>query len=220
VGDTTVTVTAENGPFTTMNVHVAAADSIAISPSEINLKPGQKVSPAVMSQSGSGAESVAVPAQVESLDTKVLGADPASPGQFVAISQGQTQLHAVYRGKEAFAKVSVAGQRFESVTSSYNREDKSVTVTVMAAQGEGELEYRIYAEGAAPQENWAANQPAGDARKAELRTDPLDTSKDEFHLVIESRDKATRAVQKYPLTLVRSVTYEQQNGPLPTQQPK
>jgi hypothetical protein len=220
VGDTTVTVTAENGPSTTMNVHVAAADAITINPPEISLQPGQKVTPAVMAQSGSGAEAVAVPAQVESLDTKVLNPDPANPGQFIAVAQGQTQLRAIYRGKEAFARVSVTGQRFESVRSSYNPGDKSVTVTVMAAQGEGELEYRVYAEGAAPQENWASNQAAGDARKAELRTDPLDTSKDEFHLVVEARDKATKSVQKYPLTLVRSVTYEQQNAPPPSQPQK
>jgi hypothetical protein len=220
VGDTTVTVTAENGPSTTINVHVAAADAITINPPEISLQVGQKVTPAVMTQSGSGTDAVAVPAQIESLDTKVLNGDPSSPGQFVALTQGQTQLHAVYRGKEAFAKVSVAGQRFESVRSSYNRSDKTMTIEVLSAAGEGELEYRVFEDGAAAREDWVSNQSEGDARKAVLRTEPLDTSKDEFHLVIEARDKATKSLQKYPLTLVRSVTFEQQNTSPPAPQPK
>ena len=173
-----------------------------------------------MAQNAGGGEPVAVQAKIESLDPNVIDADPSSPGQFVAKSQGQTQLHAVYRGKEAFAKVSVAGQRFQSVQSSYNRSDKSVTIEVSAAAGEGDLEYRVYEEGAVPKENWVPNQAEGDTRKASLRTEPLDTSKDEFHIVIEARDKAGKSVQKYPLTLVRSVTYEQQNVAPPAEQPK
>lgn len=220
VGDATVTLTAENGPSATMSVHVTPPDTITVNPPENNMQVGGKVTPAVMAQPAGGGEPVAVQAKIESLDPNVIDADPSSPGQFVAKSQGQTQLHAVYRGKEAFAKVSVAGQRFQSVQSNYNRNDKSVTIDVSAAAGEGELEYRVYEEGAAPKENWVPNQAEGDARKASLRTDPLDTSKDEFRLVIEARDKAGKSVQKYPLTLVRSVTYEQQNAPTPTPEPK
>ena len=41
-------------------------------------------------------------------------------------------------------------------------------------------------------------------------SDPLNYgSGEEYHLVIEARDKGTKSVQKYPLTLVRSVTVEQ-----------
>ena len=158
------------------------------------------------------------------MDKNVLDADPARPGQFVARSQGQTQLHAIYRGKEAFAKVSVSGKRFESVHSTHNRIDREhfdMTIEVLAASGEGELEYRVYAEGDAnPKENWVPNQPQGDSRKATLRSDQLSyNSGDEYHLVIEARDK-NKNVQKYPLTLVRSVTVEQQEQPKDSPKPK
>jgi hypothetical protein len=218
-GDATVSVTAENGPSATMNVHVTPPDSITLSPPDNSLQVGQKLSPAVMARGADGTE-VAVQAPIDSLDKKVIDADPSTPGQFVAKSQGQTQLHAIYRGKEVFAKVSVAGQRFQNVKSSYNRGDKTMTIEVVAAPGEGELEYRVYEEGAAPKETWASNQPDGDARKATLVSDPLSSDKEEFHLVIEARDKATKSVQQYPLTLVRSVTYEQQNSPPPSQPQK
>jgi hypothetical protein len=218
-GDTTVIVTAENGSSAAMSVHVTAPDSISLNPTDNSLQPGQTLTPAVMARSADGAE-VAVQAPIESLDKNVIDADPSAPGQFVAKAQGQTQLHAIYRGKEVFAKVAVAGQRFQSVKSSYNRGDKTMTIEVVAAPGEGELEYRVYEEGATPKENWAANQPAGDARKATLVSEPLSSDKEEFHLVIEARDKATKSVQQYPLTLVRSVTYEQQNAPQVSQPQK
>ena len=56
--------------------------------------------------------------------------------------------------------------------------------------------------------------------KPRFQTEKLDTSKDEFHLVVEARDKATKSVQKYPLTLVRSVTYSQQQTTPPPSQPQ
>ena len=79
---------------------------------------------------------VAVQAQIESMDKNVLDADPAQPGQFVARSQGQTQLHAVYRGKEVFAKVSVSGKRFQSVnrrTTASSNDQFDMTIEVLAA---------------------------------------------------------------------------------------
>jgi hypothetical protein len=219
-GDAIVTVTAENGSSAPMSVHVTAPDTITLNPPYNNLQVGDKVSPSVMAQSAGGGEPLAVQAPIESLDTKVIDGNPAAPGQFVAKSQGQTQLHAIYRGKEVFAKVSVAGQRFQSVKSSYNRGDKTMTIEVVAAPGESELEYRVYEEGATPKENWASNQPDGNARKATLVTDPLTNDKEDVHLVIEARDKAAKNVQQYPLTLVKSVTYTQQNAPPPGQPPK
>ena len=138
------------GQSTTVNVHVSAADSIYFNPAEYNLQAGQPATPAVMAKGADGTE-VAVQAQIESMDKNVLDADPAQPGQFVAQSQGQTQLHAVYRGKEVFAKVSVSGMRFQNVKASHHRIDKEhfdETIEVLAAGSEGELEYRVYAEGA------------------------------------------------------------------------
>ena len=216
-GDATVTVTADNGSSAPLMVHVTNPETITLNPPEVTLEVGKTTPASVMAQSGSG-EPVAVQCPIESLDKNVIDADPSVPGQFIAKSQGQTQLHAVYRGKELFAKVSVAGQRFQTVKSSYNRTDKRTTIEVLAASGEGELEYRVYEEGVAPKEDWAKSALEGDARKATLVTDPL-ADKDEIHLVIEARDKSNN-VQKYPLTLVKAVTYEQQNNSSPTPTPK
>ena len=119
VGDTTVTVTA-GGQSAAVNVHVSAADTIYINPPEHNLQVGQDAAAAVMAKAADGTE-VAVQTPIESMDKTVLDVDPAQPGQYVARSQGQTQLHAVYRGKEVFAKVSVSGKRFESVKATHNR---------------------------------------------------------------------------------------------------
>ncbi len=151
-------------------------------------------------------------ATMESLDKNVLDADPAQPGQFVARSQGQTQLHAVYRGKEVFAKVSVSGKRFEAVNPSLNElsnDQFDVTIEVLAAAREGELEYRVYAEGDAnPKENWVPNQAEGDTRKVTLRSDPYNYGPrgQIYHLVLEARDKATKRTEKYPLSLQLGVT--------------
>jgi hypothetical protein len=224
VGDVPVTVSTAGGQLATVNVHVSAADSLSINPPEISLQAGQSTAPAVMAKSADGTE-VAVPAAIESLDKNVLDADPAQGGQFVARSQGQTQLHAVYRGQEVFAKVSVSGRRFQSVKAAHNRIDKEhfdMTIEVLAAGGEGELEYRVYAEGdASAKENWVPNQPEGDTRKVTLRSDPLSYNQgDEYHLIIEARDKNTKRVEKYPLTLIRSVTVEQQKDSPQPNEPK
>ncbi len=213
VGDVPVTVSTAGGQSATVNIHVSAADSVYFNPPDLNLQVGESHPAAVMAKSADGTE-VAVQTPIESLDRNVLDADPAHPGQFIARSQGQTQLHAVYRGKEVFAKVSVSGLRFQSVRSTHNRIDADhfdMTIEVLAAPSEGELEYRVYTEGEAnPKDNWVKNQPDGNFRKANLRSDPLSyASGDQYHLVIEARDTSTKSVQKYPLTLVRSVTVEQ-----------
>ncbi len=222
VGDVAVTVSTAGGQTATVNVHVTTADSIYFNPPGLEMQVGESRPAAVMAKhEGADATEVAVQVLPESLDKTVLDADPAHPGQFIARSQGQTQLHALYRGKEVFAKVSVSGKRFESVRATYNDNEKDVTIEVLAAGGEGELEYRVYAEGNAPKENWVPNQPEGDARKATLRSDPLNINdKDEYHLVIEARDKKNASVQKYPLTLVRKVTVvQQQEQPKDSPQP-
>jgi hypothetical protein len=54
-----------------------------------------------------------------------------------------------------------------------------------------------------------------------LRSDPLSYNQgDEYRLVIEARDKATKSVQKYPLTLIRSVTVEQVKDSPQPKEPK
>ena len=122
VGDVPVTVSAPAGSRPPSMFMFPAADSVYFNPPELNLQVGESHPAAVMAKSADGTE-VAVQAPIESLDKNVLDADPGQPGQFIARSQGQTQLHAVYRGKEVFAKVSVSGMRFQSVKSTHNRID-------------------------------------------------------------------------------------------------
>jgi hypothetical protein len=218
VGDVPVTVSAAGGQTAALNVHVAAADSIYFNPPSYDLQAGDPAAPAVMAKAADGTE-VAVQAPIESLDKNVMDANPAQPGQFIARSQGQTQFHAVYRGKEVFAQISVSGKRFETVRPTHNPKDKDtfeMTIEVLAAAAEGELQYRVYAVGPgapAPKENWVPNQPDGDKRKVTLRSDPMSyNSGEEYHLMIEARDK-NNVVQKYPLTLVRSITVQQKAVP-------
>ena len=160
---------------------------------------------------GQGADGteVAVQTQIESMDKNVLDADPAQPGQFVARSQGQTQLHAVYRGKEVVCQGVGFGQAFrERQSRRYNASTNDhfdMTIEVLAASSEGELEYRVYAEGEpAPRRTGCRTSREGDTRKATLRSDPdeLWPGRQSYHLVIEARDKTPSNVQKYPLTLV------------------
>ena len=174
-----------------------------------------------MAKSADGTE-VAVQATPESLDKNVLDADPVKVGQFVARSQGQTQLHAVYRGKEVFAKVSVSGKRFENVNPALNElsnDQFDVTIEVLAAAAEGELEYRVYsAEDASPKENWVPNQADGDNRKVTLRSDALNYGPrgQIYHLVLEARDKTTKRTEKYPLSLQLGVTLKKvENSQVP-----
>jgi len=211
VGDVPLTVSTAGGQSATVNVHVSAADSVYFTPPELDLQAGQSSAVAVMAKSADGVV-VAVQTAIDSLDKNVLDADPAQPGQFIARSQGQTQLHAVYRGMDMFAKVSVSGKRFEVVNPALNElsnDQFDVTIEVLAAPAEGELEYRVYsAEDAGPKENWVPNQADGENRKVILRSEAMNYGPrgQVYHLVLEARDKATKRVEKYPLTLQLGVT--------------
>lgn len=202
VGDVPVVVSAA-GQSVTVNVHVSNPDSISINPAELNLQAGQTARPAVMARNADGTE-VAVQTQIESMDRNVLDADPAQPGQFIAKSLGQTQLRAVYKGREAFAKVSVSGKRFETVNPMLNEgnDQFNLTLEVLAAAGEGELDYRVYAEGSTPEEKWTASMPDGDHRKVTLLSEPIKYGPhgQTYHIVVEARDKAGKSVEKYPLS--------------------
>ena len=220
VGETTVTASA-GGQSVTINVHVLPADSISINPPEITLQAGQSTQAAVMAKSADG-QDVAVQTPLESLDKNIMDVDPSDPTRFVAKSQGQTQLRAKYRGKEAVAKVSVSGKRFETVDPTLNEQSTNndqfdVTIEVLAAAAEGELEYRVYAvEDTSPKEDWVANnQIVGDNRKVTLTSGKLNYGPrgQIYHLVLEARDKATKRVEKYPLSLQLGATIKKVENP-------
>ena len=221
VGDVPVTASA-GGQSVTVNVHVTAAAALVMSPSEMNLEVGQTAAPAVMATDASG-QQVAVQAQIESSDKNVVDHDPSDPNKFVAKSQGQTQLRATYRGNEVVANVSVAGKRFQTVNPSLNEippDQFSVTIEVLAAAAEGELEYRMYpADNTNPPESWVANnQVEGENRKVTLNSGAMSKGSwgQIYQFVLEARDKATKRADKYPLTLQLGAKINKvENAPTP-----
>jgi len=201
---------------------VGQAAALTIQPPELSLQVGDSRPIAVMAKSTDGTD-VAVPALVDSVDPSVGAMDPNSPGTFVAKAMGQTKIVAKYGGAEAFATVSVTGQRFETVNPTLDPggTDFAVNVEVLAAPTAGALEYRVYKAGDNPEENWVPNQLEGNHQKVVLRSQrmPYAADTEMYHLVLEARDKGGQSVQKYPLTfqLIRTIQIQQLKEPL---QPK
>jgi len=129
----------------------------------------------------------------------------------VAKSQGQTQLHASYRGKEVLAKVSVSGKRFETVNPSLNElsnDQFDVTIEVLAAGAEGELEYRYMMPRQPTRKRIGfpisrGQQSQGDAPQ---RRDDFGPRGMMYHLVFGGPRQGTKRVEKYPLSLQLGVT--------------
>jgi hypothetical protein len=225
-GTVQVTVTAVDpkyqGLSASVSVQVGQAAALTIQPPELSLQVGDSRPIAVMAKSTDGTD-VAVPALVDSVDPSVGAMDPNSPGTFVAKAMGQTKIVAKYGGAEAFATVSVTGQRFETVNPTLDPggTDFAVNVEVLAAPTAGALEYRVYKAGDNPEENWVPNQLEGNHQKVVLRSQrmPYAADTEMYHLVLEARDKGGQSVQKYPLTfqLIRTIQIQQLKEPL---QPK
>ncbi|MGA2034484.1 MAG: cadherin repeat domain-containing protein, partial [Thermoguttaceae bacterium] len=212
-GTAQVTVTATDPQYAGLSapvtVQVISPDKLAIEPADFSLQVGQQTPLITVKATAADGTMTQVPAMVESMDPNVIEPVSSSPGTFAAKGVGQTKLKAAYRGVECFATVSVTGQRFLDVrttTLSEGPQDFDVTIEVLAAGSEGELEYRVYAKGQPPAENWVANEPQGDAqggqRKAVLHSPRLaEGPKDQLYdLVIEARDKAGKTQQAYPFT--------------------
>ena len=202
-GTTPLTVATVDPKFpgltATVTVQVNPPDKLSIDPADIRLQVGEETPPVTVSVRGADGQSHAVEAVLESEDPTVLAPSAARPGRFIAKGPGQTHLQASYRGAEALAPVTVAGKRFAVVRPSpvEGKEGFDVQIEVEAAAAEGPLEYRVYAAGETPPEKWVSNQPHGDMRRADLRSSqmaygPPGTM---YHLMIDSRDAATKTVQ-------------------------
>ena len=195
------------GVTTTATVQVVSAAEIWIVPGNVSLRIGQPTPPlAVMTKSQDGAP-YQVPATLESMDENVLA--PAPPSGFVARALGGTEIRATYRGKQAFASVTVSGQRFVQVTETINRgtTDFGVTLDVLAAASEKPLEYRVYVAGQAPGVGgWTAATVLPDGtQKATIHSPrvPYGVPNSLHNLMIEARatDGSDPVPQRYPLTL-------------------
>jgi hypothetical protein len=164
-----------------------------------------------------------VPARLESTDANVLAPDPAVPGRFIARSLGETPIRAEYRGREAFATVSVTGKRFLRVSGAKNddtetAQDFDVTVTVLADESEGPLEYRVYAAGETPAENWTRAESAGGTLQATLRSGRIRRGLhgQQYHLILEARNPGEDSVQQYQYKFqLVSRVQEAENRPPP-----
>jgi hypothetical protein len=108
-------------------------------------------------------------------------------------------------------KVVVSGDRFTNVETKPNwgEDDFSVTIDVLSANSEGQLEYRVYGDGNPPPEKWVASQEAGANRRVVLESPrmPYRGQGAQYNLIIEARDGAGGIVQRYPFTfrLVRNI---------------
>jgi len=196
--------TAYDGLSTTAIVQVTGADRVWIEPAEASVRVGETTPRFAMMAQGADGRQYEVPATLESMDTNILRPEGLLPGQFVATSLGGTQVRAVYRGREAFATVTVTGQRFVGVNTKLNegQQDFSVTIEVLAANSEGPLEYRTYAAGQTPPDVWVPAQPHGDYRRVELESPRIQYGprSARYSLTIEARSTESGTVQRYPFT--------------------
>ncbi|MGD0901049.1 MAG: hypothetical protein ABR915_24730, partial [Thermoguttaceae bacterium] len=211
-GTTQVTVIATDPKYQGLSrqvtVEVGTPDSLSFDPPQLSLGVGE-VSQLIRVLDSSR---IAVPALVETTNPSIVDRVPSSPGCFVGKALGQTDLKATYRGKEVSMTVSVTGKRFQGVKTTVNKgqDDFTAEIEVLAAESEGELEYRVYRAGGTPEENWVPNQPDAGGRKVTLRSPPIPYGKanEVYPLVVEARDKAGKSVEQFPLALESSIVIQ------------
>jgi hypothetical protein len=169
---------------------------------------------AVVAQSDDG-RSYPVPAALDSMDTRVVRSEGTLTGRFTAVSLGSTQIRGLYRGREAFATVTVTGERFVDVQTTLNEgeQDFYVTIEVLAAKSEGPLEYRTYAAGEPPTETWQAAEEAGEYRRVVLQSPRMEYGPRSatYNLVIEARPPGSESTQRYPFTFRLAPRIERMN---------
>jgi len=217
IGQTLVTVSPTDSKYQAMTrqvaVQVGSPAALVFDPPQLTIGVGEVTPLVKVTSTSPDGSRVSVPATIESADPKIVDRVPASPGCFVGKALGQTQLKASYRGRDAICTVSVAGKRFQNVkwTATRGKDDFTVSIEVLAAESEGELEYRVYREGTTAEETWVPNQPAGGARKATLTSPAIPYGKQDevYHLVIEAKDKAGKSIQTYPLRLRSTLGFEE-----------
>ena len=209
-GTTQVVVTAfdpegdHDGLTAEATVRVAILDRLRVEPARISLRVGETTPALVVSGEAEDGTSAEVTATLESLDEAILAPDPESAGRFVARSLGGTSIRASYGDREVLADVAVTGERFVSVETTLNErdEDFDVTIDVTAAKSEGPLEYRVYADGQTPPDNWVAAVEQDEFRQVTLRSPPLEYGPPSatYRLIIEARDPGGESVDRYPFT--------------------
>jgi len=195
-----------DGVSATATVQVVSAGRIWVVPPTVSLEIGQQTPRLSVMTEGQDGRAYEVPAVLESVDPNVLAPDPQFPDRFVARSLGGTEIRATYRGKDAFASVSISGRRFEQVEGKLDpaTDDFSVILEVLAAASENPLEYRVSVAGQPGMETgWtpAVRLPDGSQQATlhspRMRYGPPNSL---YNLVIEARASAGETPQRYPFT--------------------
>jgi len=210
-GTAKVSITAidPNGPHDglsgTVPVVVTELKSVSVEPEEVSIDIGDATPKFTVMARGEEGEPRKVEAPLESLDEDILAPVPAVPGRFIAEVMGGTSVRAEYRGHEAYADVTVRGERFRKVDATLNEHTNDFTVTfdVLAAASQGELEYCVHLPEEAPPDAWvpAKLTEEGDHREVTVVSQPIPYGprNARYQLIIEARSP-TGSVQRYPFS--------------------
>jgi len=194
-----------DGLSATVPVVVTELAEVFLDPARETTDVGQTVKFTVMARGQQG-EPRKVEAPLESLDEDILAPVSALPGRFFAKALGGTLVRAEYRGREAYAEVTVRGERFRKVGATLNEHANDFTVTfkVLAAVSQGELEYCVYLPGESPPDAWvpAELNEEGDYREVTVSSPPIPYGprNARYQLIIEARSPTGGSVQRYPFS--------------------
>lgn len=185
---------------TYITVNVTPPLALSMMPTDCTVRVGELTPSFIVTARDETGASFTVPAVISSTDPMILEGTE-DPTRFRAVSMGKTQVRALYGGKELFATVSVAGERFVNVDGELNESPGSnsfsVTLSVMANAAAGALEYRVYERGRASSENWV---PAA-GQSVTLSGPAMQYNPDrayQYTLVVESRPAGGGETQEYP----------------------
>jgi hypothetical protein len=175
--------------------------SLAIEPAETTIGMGETTPPlvAVLHLAGDQLRRE-VEAKWESLEPETLDPD-GQHGRFLARAVGRGRVKATFGGLSAFAEVTVVHNPFVAVrTTGVTTEGESFVlgIEVQSPKTKQPYEYRVVADGgeATP---WTSAVVAGGSLTARLQSPKLKLlSGGAYHLVIEARDPATLAINRYP----------------------
>jgi hypothetical protein len=202
------------GPAGAAGELLQPSDTVWIEPRRASVKVGETTPPfALMARGADGGQRV-LPAIPQSMDETILVPESQEAGRFLARSLGRTQVRARHGDREAFADVSVVGERFAAVKTSISQQsDKDFTVAadIVAADPDAPLEYRAYAADGEPPAAWAPSRQQGGSRRVTLESPRIATGPPSafYRLVFEARDPTDGSIQKYPYTFRLGRTIEE-----------
>lgn len=137
-------------------------------------------------------------------DTDIAAPVENEKGRFTAQRPGQARIRISYEGLQTAANVSVVADRFQKVElgdPKFAENTFTVPLTVRTDRVAGNLEYRVYRPGEElkPDEGWQDTTAQGDTQFVKLNSPEFNVVQNNlFRVVIESRDKSTKNIDRYP----------------------